>query len=125
MLRICFLCVLPLVIFSGVTNISKFTRQDYPLAKPMSNFLLVPRPIIQIVNNDGGIYKFEPSTRQVLWHNSLRIDLMSINMTSLNNVTGYFLPDLNGDFIYVSNNRNVIVSRGLFRRCSGRSSRNC
>jgi hypothetical protein len=41
MLRACLLCLLPLTMLSGVTNISKFNRQDFPIAKPQGSYLLV------------------------------------------------------------------------------------
>ncbi len=40
------------------------------------------------------------------------MDLMSVNMSETASSGGYFLPDLNGDFVYVSNNQRVIVLVG-------------
>lgn len=112
-MRSAFLLLLTLTLVgSEVTNISRFVKPDYPVARSTTNYLLVRQRMTQVVSNDGGIYKFDPASREILWHRTLRTDLMSANLTEASTAGGYFLPDLNGDFVYVSRSQNIMVRQG-------------
>lgn len=115
-----------LVVVLSLTNISLMGASLAP-SLPSETYLLVFFVLIQIVNNDGSIYKYNPASRNVVWHTSLSINFISFNHSTPENFDQreYFLPNFDGSFIYVSEKRDPMVLTFLSRQSHEKSSSKC
>jgi hypothetical protein len=73
--------------------------------------------IRKVINNDGSIYKYDPILKSIAWHTSLKMDLLTFSMNDTQ-TDSYFLPNFDGNFIFVSPQKSAIVLLFIISRKS-------